>query len=432
MPSGRNTAYMRLAFQSADIDDLADLTLKMRYDDGFVAYLNGQEIASRNAPASPAWDSTATAQHYDAEAVVYESIDVSSSLGELVEGTNVLAIHGLQRDSSSDFLIDPLLIATRTIDADRVYMSTPTPLEANAAGTLGFVADTKFSVDRGFYDNPFDVLITSATPGATIRYTLDGSEPTATTGLVYAPASPPHITTTTIVRAAAYKVGYTPTNIDTQTYIFLDDVLQQDGSGLPPTADWGWAGPDWVVDPEVVNDPNYAANLEGDLLDVPTVSLVMPWDSWFGGGGEGIYISGTNIERQGSIEFFNDSQGEEFQIDGALEIQGGTSTDRWGLDKLSIRATFKQPYGPTKLDADIFTTSIVDANAADEFDTLIFDAHSNYTWAYGRSWYPTDQRGRAKLIQDAFAADLQNQLGGAAPHGRFVHPVHQRTVLGLV
>lgn len=421
MPAGRNTAYLRLAFDAADVDDLANLTLQMRYDDGFVAYLNGQEIARRYAPATPTWNSAATGQNGDSNAVLYETFDVAAFSDELLEGANVLAIHGLNANNSSDFLQHPLLVASRTLPTQRVYMAAPTPGAANALGTLGFVADTEFSADRGFYDEPFDVLITSDTADAVIRYTLDGSAPTAASGLIYDPASPPQITTTTILRAAAYKTGLTPSNVDTQTYIFLDDVLDQDGSGLPAHAAWGWQGPDWAMDPEVVNDPAYAATLRGDLLDVPTVSLVMPWETWFGGGGEGIYISGENVERPGSIELFNAPGSGEFQINGALEIVGGTSTDRWKTDKLSIRATFKEPFGPTDLDAAVFSTTVDGVDAADEFDSLIFDAQINYTWPYGGSWLPYDQRGKARYVQDQYAADLQNLLGGQAPHGRFVH-----------
>ena len=39
------------------------------------------------------------------------------------------------------------------------------------------VKDTKFKYGRGFFDAPFDEVITTKTPGATIIYTLDGSDP---------------------------------------------------------------------------------------------------------------------------------------------------------------------------------------------------------------------------------------------------------------
>ena len=92
----------------------------MKYDDGFVAYLNGVEVTSANAPGRNGdlgtlnWNSLATTPHTDAEAVVFEDFDLTAHLGLLQPGTNnVLAIHALnQALDSSDLLILPELVAT--------------------------------------------------------------------------------------------------------------------------------------------------------------------------------------------------------------------------------------------------------------------------------------------------------------------------------
>ncbi|MDP6930521.1 MAG: CotH kinase family protein [Planctomycetota bacterium] len=101
--------YLRMPFQ---IDDLGkvraarDLVLRMKYDDGFVAYLNGHEVASANAPKTPRWDSRATASHGDEAAAIFESFSISAFKSKLRKGKNVLAIHGLNNDrASSDMLI---------------------------------------------------------------------------------------------------------------------------------------------------------------------------------------------------------------------------------------------------------------------------------------------------------------------------------------
>ena len=39
------------------------------------------------------------------------------------------------------------------------------------------LADTKFEYGRGFYETPFEETITTKTKGATLVYTLDGSDP---------------------------------------------------------------------------------------------------------------------------------------------------------------------------------------------------------------------------------------------------------------
>src|SRR6185436_2560258 len=63
-----STVYYRLPFNVATPSTLQSLTLRVRYDDGFIAYLNGQKVVERNAPASPQWNSTATASHPNSQA----------------------------------------------------------------------------------------------------------------------------------------------------------------------------------------------------------------------------------------------------------------------------------------------------------------------------------------------------------------------------
>jgi len=90
------------------------MTLRVRYDDGFVAYINGTEVASRNFSGTPAWNSSADTTHSDSEAVNFEEIDISSHLNSLNSGDNILAIHGLNESiTSSDFLISVELVAVR-------------------------------------------------------------------------------------------------------------------------------------------------------------------------------------------------------------------------------------------------------------------------------------------------------------------------------
>jgi hypothetical protein len=418
------SVFLRYSFPIVNPADVSSLQFRVRYDDGFALYLNGQPITApahrRLAPTTLTNTSTATGSR-SPESVLYEDIDLSAYKSWLVAGDNVLAIHGLNSVASNgDFMLSPLLVTTRPSAAVTGYMATPTPNAANLEGTLGVVGDTSFSVDRGFFTSSFNVTIATPTPGTTIRYTTDGSVPTATTGTIYNPASPPLISTTTTLRAAAFRTGWTPTNVDTQTYIFLDDVIQQNGVGLPAHANWGENGPDWAMDPDVVNNPTYAATIKDDLKDIPTVSLVMPWNDWFVGGGQGIYPTEAEIERGVSMEYFTADGTNEFQIDAGIEIQGGSSDDRWKMDKLSMRVKFTDPYGPEKLDANVYNDSVLDESAATNFNTFVLDAHLGYTWAYGGPAGST-QRVNAMFVQDAYVADLQNLAGGAAPHSAFVH-----------
>ena len=136
--AGRASAYVRLPFQVADTAGLAQLTLRMRYDDGFVAWLNGTEVARRNAPAAPAFDSTAAAERTRAEALVPEVFDLSAFLSLLRPGANVLAVQGLNaRANDSKFLVLPEAALRRRVAVEPGrwrYFAAPTPGAANGPG----------------------------------------------------------------------------------------------------------------------------------------------------------------------------------------------------------------------------------------------------------------------------------------------------------
>ncbi|MBI9071783.1 MAG: lamin tail domain-containing protein [Melioribacteraceae bacterium] len=107
--------YMRIPFNlNDDPASLNFLNLNMRYDDGFVVYLNGEMILSINAPANPTYSSLALGNH---EADSFEQFDISNAISHLIKGNNILAIHGLNVSTgSSDFLISAELIAGSTGD----------------------------------------------------------------------------------------------------------------------------------------------------------------------------------------------------------------------------------------------------------------------------------------------------------------------------
>jgi hypothetical protein len=108
-----NTIYIRVEFDGADPSTIDKLELRMKYDDGFVAFLNGAVLFATNSPASPQWNSAATVTR-DANANVFEVFDVTSKKANLHTGKNILAIQGLNDSTNSvDFLIVPELHAAK-------------------------------------------------------------------------------------------------------------------------------------------------------------------------------------------------------------------------------------------------------------------------------------------------------------------------------
>ncbi|MEZ5305347.1 MAG: cadherin domain-containing protein [Verrucomicrobiales bacterium] len=113
MAGVNETIYLRIPFSLAQPAAFGSLRLRVKYDDGFVAYLNGTEIARRNAAGALGWDAGASANHADGDAVQFEEIEADAFAPALVAGQNVLAIHGLNAGlGSSDFLLSAELIAT--------------------------------------------------------------------------------------------------------------------------------------------------------------------------------------------------------------------------------------------------------------------------------------------------------------------------------
>ena len=212
------------------------------------------------------------------------------------------------------------------------------------------VKDTKFSVDRGFFEDPFLLEISSGTEGSMIRFTTDGSKPSLNNGQTY--FNPILINTTMVIRAMAFKEGYKPTNIDTHSYFFLGDVIRQNGDGMPQS--WGSLGnfdtspgdlkpgpylADYEMDQEVVNDPKYSQRIVEDLKSIPTLSLSLNPEDLFSTEPvtrdvdnkvletRGIYPIGKGFERSASAEMILEDGTTAFQIDCSLEVQGASSTD---------------------------------------------------------------------------------------------------------
>ncbi len=103
--------YIRIPF-TVSKTGFSNTILKVRCDDGFVAYLNGAEVARLNFTGEPQWNSLASGGNADEAAMAWASFDISDYASLLWEGTNLLAIHGLNTPlDSSDFLLSVELVA---------------------------------------------------------------------------------------------------------------------------------------------------------------------------------------------------------------------------------------------------------------------------------------------------------------------------------
>jgi hypothetical protein len=300
---------------------------------------------------------------------------------------------------------------------------------ANSAAYAGKVGDTQFSHHRGFFDAPFDVTISCDTDGAVIHYTLDGTEPEPTVGgytRLY--NGPIPIAATTCLRAKAFKTGMLPSNIDTQTYLFLDDVVVQTKPvDSRYAASWGGYPGDYAMENNATDlklvagnsaytDQQAKAVIQDALEQIPTLSVVTDPGGLFGST-TGIYThtldSGELWERPVSAEYFGADVNESFQIDCGLRIQGGASRNPASEPKHSLSLRFRGGYGNAALTAGLFKQT-----AVEEFNTLQLRSTYNNSWTH----HDSAQRNRGLMIRDQFVRDCLIAMGQqSAGDGRFVH-----------
>lgn len=428
--AGKANAFVRVPFSFTSTGASTALSLVMRYNDGFAAWLNGSPVATVNAPVSPAWNSTAITARANDQSLRKQAFNLTSSLPFLTAGSNTLALQGM-RSSTSDtsFLLAPELVMGHLDPnaAPAIYgggLATPGWING-APSSLGNVADTQFSIKRGFFTSPVSVAITSATPGAVIRYTTDGSTPSAANGTVY--SAPLTISSTTVLRAIAMLDGWTSSDVDTQTYLFPGDIITQSSNGAAPP---GWpatSGTSQVLnfgmDPNVVNHSNPdiggAETVKSALLALPSVSVTTDLPNLFNiNGSQGIYSNpynrGLAWERPASMEWINPPDAANpngtsgFQINAGIRLRGGFSRSDQN-PKHAFRFFFREEYGSTKLRYPLFGR-----DAAQDFDKIDLRTAQNYSWSFAgddRNTFLREESSRMALLD----------MGNPGSHVRYVH-----------
>lgn len=114
------------------------------------------------------------------------------------------------------------------------FFDPPSPGTANNGTFLADqVAPVTFGVPAGFLPGSRTIPLTTATPGATIRYTVDGSEPTETTGTAAASIT---LGISRSIRARAFKTGMLPSVTTTRTYLINEPTARQSVPAICLTA----------------------------------------------------------------------------------------------------------------------------------------------------------------------------------------------------
>ena len=289
-----------------------------------------------------------------------------------------------------------------------------------------------FSQPHGFCEAPFDLTISAGDglpEGAVIRYTVDGSIPTLESQVYINPLS---ITTTTILRAAAFSDTGRLTAITTATWIFAADVLKQTDHPEGYPEEWGkytqisgTAKADYGMDPEMASDPVLGPKIIEGLKSLPVLSIVTDKDNLFSHENDedrgGIYIftgppvgdaTGHGWTRPASIELMGGPQAHDLTVDCGLRLHGGHGRLAEKNPKHSFRLVFKSQYGPKSLDYPVFG-----ADEPQKFDQLVLRCH------FGNSWQHWDggNRERAQYTRDVWARRMQRKIGRTSVNALYVN-----------
>ncbi len=167
------SVFMRKEFDVDDPGSFSKLFLTIDYEDGFVAYLNGEEITRRmlGAPGSAVYYNTPADPH---EAGVPEEIDISSFISLLVPGDNLLAIQAHNSTlKSGDFRIALELIGEGTFAAAPAPPVVINEIRVDPAGWswLELHNPSPKDADIGgchLSDDPGDLLKSQIAPGTII------------------------------------------------------------------------------------------------------------------------------------------------------------------------------------------------------------------------------------------------------------------------
>jgi len=405
MQNSYTTVYLLSTFNAQNITSLKNVNFSTTYDDGFVVWINGEEVFSVNAPDDRAYNSGATAL---GDPTVLKFYQLPAHDIELKEGENLIAIQGFNTSpTSSDFYFD-----------FKINAELPLPQTTDTVKVV-------FSKPNGFYTSPFDLKMDVPDPSYTFVYTIDGSNPQSSSTVLNGGISktinidPTNITGRPmtpcyIVRASLIKDGLAPSFPLTQTYIFLDQVMNQTyPGGNWPTGPINNQPIDLDMDQNITKGPIYAGLMKDAMTDIPSISVVTELSDLFDPT-TGIYVNaarhGEVYERFSSVELINPSGVPGFNINAGLRIRGGYSRHE-NFPKHAFRLFFREEYGAPKLTFPLFENEGVG-----EFDKIDLRCEQNYSWAH-----PGDNRDRNTGVREVFSRDTQRDMGQPYTRSRYYH-----------
>ena len=274
---------------------------------------------------------------------------------ELATGLHTSYSLDMRGDTIALFMPDGTLVDSLTFGAQLVdvsygrttdgagtwaYSDQPTHGTANSGGLAGAAraARPTFSPPGGIYAGGQSVTL-NADPGAVIRYTTDGSKPTANSALYSGPIA---VNAPTVIRARAFVPGVLSSMAATATYLIgVDKELPVVSLATDPAHLF-----DKMIGIYVVGK-NGAKGRCG-----PKANYNQPW------------------ERPVSMELYETDGSLAFQQDVGFEIQGDCTR---AMPQKSLEIKTRRRYGDNDIDYAIFP-----GNPLDEYERLVLRGGGNH------------------------------------------------------
>jgi hypothetical protein len=340
-------------------------------------------------------------------------------------GTNKHTNFSIDSQGETIFLSDPSLnvvdnISPTILPPDITYgrlpngssnlglLSTPTFKTSNNTTTFlsGTINDPPlFNLPGGFYISPQQISLTHSDPSAVIHYTLDGSDPTENSPVYSGPISiqsrigepnyyslirtcykvhfflpdwnPPasEVFKCSIIRARAFRTGYSPGPIQTYSY-FIDPSIYSRYGNLPVVS--------------IVSDPK---NLFNDTTGIyvpginyqPGTFLANYYESW---------------DRPANIEMYVPGGMNAFNGNFKISINGQSSPSS---PQKGINVNASVDFGPAKINYPLFKTTDNRVNHIQKFDKIKFRAWgSDRNYALFRDAYCESFMTKSDLDIEAY------------------------------
>ena len=264
MRNSTESVYIRVPFTVTDLSQIEEVVLRLKYEDGFTAFINGKKIASDNAPSSLNWKSGAPQNRPDSIATTPVEFSIAGFANVLKTGDNILAIQGLNNKvTSSDLLIHPEIVAYKKSEVKESFgfMFQPSPAERNNDTVPGVEAEVVFKQPSQVFQTSVEIELAkpeTASAESKIHYTTDGSVPDGASTVYTAKLT---LNNTTSIKARLVHPGGGMGPVGSEMYIEIQRslasassnlpliLLENYGGGRPPSGDYQMASMA-IIEPE--------------------------------------------------------------------------------------------------------------------------------------------------------------------------------------